>query len=88
MPSFCPSALWSVIKALAQLESISAEHLKYRRAEAAFGDRSPKRKNFQIGSPFFLASDCNLDIFAFTLFVTDFLYIPQLDNISSGVLWP
>ena len=48
MPSFCPSALWSVIKALAQLESISAEHLKYRRAEAAFGDRSPKRKDFQI----------------------------------------
>ena len=35
-----------------------------------------------------MASDCNLDIFAFTLFVTDFLYIPQLDNISSGVLWP
>ena len=63
MPSFCPSALWSVIKALAQLESISAEHLKYRRAEAAFGDRSPKRKNFQIGSPFFLEGTVKIDIF-------------------------
>ena len=61
MPSFCPSALWSVIKALAQLESISAEHLKYRRAEAAFGDRSPKRKNFQIGSPFFLVREAGLE---------------------------
>ena len=46
-------------KTSAQAEFTSAEHLNHRRAEAAFGCRSPKRKDFRIGSPFSLARGNN-----------------------------
>ena len=45
--AFAPYERFAAGKTSAQAEFTSAEHLKYRRAEAAFGGRSPKRKDIR-----------------------------------------
>ena len=57
--AFAPHGRFAAGKTSAQAEFTSAEHLNHRRAEAAFGCRSPKRKDFRIGSPFSLARGNN-----------------------------
>ena len=43
----CGHECFAAGKTSAQVEFTSAEHLKYRRVEAAKGRRNPKRKDFQ-----------------------------------------
>ena len=59
--AFAPYECLAAGKTSAQAEFTSAEHLNHRRAEAAFGCRSPKRKDFRIGSPFSLVREAGLE---------------------------
>ena len=59
--AFAPHGRFAAGKTSAQAEFTSAEHLNHRRAEAAFGCRSPKRKDFRIGSPFSLVREAGLE---------------------------